>query len=389
MVAFLKEQLTATGLEPRPLPDGSLLHQQALYASAVLDWLLIQIPSGVIGKYDVDAALAKARATNASGSSGPDGSEMLSKLEMLWAEVRELVASSHKGSEVAGLGSGAGEGGGGGGGHGGKGISNELVIARLRGKVDHLSKMLDAKDKDVTQLQAALQQAKQAPEQKQHLQSAEVEKASIELARANVRIKELQQAMAKANADAEEREVQLKQLTVRVNGQAAALQDKEVNPQPRVPEPEPLTPDPDPRPPSPATRTRRWNGGTVGALANPLARIHAQFQPRFPAHGMLTPILETLPPSTRIYPPTQVQAASLLALQKAVAQLHVTIHELEPVNGPPSTPNSSDPYSSLKAIENMCEQLSLSKRQVREQVTLNPTPYTLHPTPYTLNLVLG
>ena len=83
---------------------------------------------------------------------------LLSKLEMLWAEVRELVATS----SAARLSSGdaappaAGP-------QGTpvysstKGISNELVIARLRGKVDHLTKTLEAKEQALTQLQHQLQ----------------------------------------------------------------------------------------------------------------------------------------------------------------------------------------------------------------------------------------
>ena len=87
MVAFLKEQLTATGLVPRAPPEGAQEHD-ALKAKAVLDCLLAQIPSGVVGEYDLDAALARAPPT-AHFNAGSPG-EMTSKLEMLWAEVREL-----------------------------------------------------------------------------------------------------------------------------------------------------------------------------------------------------------------------------------------------------------------------------------------------------------
>ena len=38
------------------------------------------------------------------------------------------------------------------------GISHELVIARLRGKLDHLSKMLEAKDSELEEYKAQLEQ---------------------------------------------------------------------------------------------------------------------------------------------------------------------------------------------------------------------------------------
>ncbi len=151
---------------------------------------------------------------------------LLSKLEMLWAEVRELVATS----SAARLSSGdaappaAGP-------QGTpvysstKGISNELVIARLRGKVDHLTKTLEAKEQALTQLQHQLQN------QQHHQASAEDQarrdQVSRDLARANVQKKELEQSLSKSAAEAEEREAQAKQLTVRVQSLAAALQDKE------------------------------------------------------------------------------------------------------------------------------------------------------------------
>ena len=102
MVAFLKEQLTATGLVPRALPE-SAREQEALKANAVLDWLLAQIPSGVVGEYDLDAALARApvpaqHTQTHTQHMAAAPSEISSKLEMLWAEVRELVATSSAGA---------------------------------------------------------------------------------------------------------------------------------------------------------------------------------------------------------------------------------------------------------------------------------------------------
>jgi hypothetical protein len=61
VVAFLKEQLTATGLVPHALPEGAR-EQEALKANALLDSLLTQIPSGAVGEYDLDAALSHAHA---------------------------------------------------------------------------------------------------------------------------------------------------------------------------------------------------------------------------------------------------------------------------------------------------------------------------------------
>jgi len=94
MVAFLKEQLTATGLVPRALPE-SAREQEVLKANAVLDSLLAQIPSGVVGEFDLDAAMARAPAPAQHMAAAP--SEISSKLGMLWAEVRELVATSSAG----------------------------------------------------------------------------------------------------------------------------------------------------------------------------------------------------------------------------------------------------------------------------------------------------
>jgi hypothetical protein len=79
MVAFLKEQLTATGLVPRALPE-SAREQEVLKANAVLD---------------LDAAMARAPAPAQHMAAAP--SEISSKLGMLWAEVRELVATSSAG----------------------------------------------------------------------------------------------------------------------------------------------------------------------------------------------------------------------------------------------------------------------------------------------------
>jgi len=88
MVAFLKEQLATTGLVPQALPQNAHEHD-AGKANAALDWLLSQIPSGVVGEYDIDSALAHARS-----APQPGASELLAKIEMVWAEVRELVATS-------------------------------------------------------------------------------------------------------------------------------------------------------------------------------------------------------------------------------------------------------------------------------------------------------
>lgn len=67
------------------------------------------------------------------------------------------------------------------------------------------------------------------------------------------------------------------------------------------------------------------------------------------------------------------QSASLSALHKAVAQLQQTIHELEPELVPAQSTalqrGSGDPYTSLKALENACERLSL---QVRQKSPLYP-----------------
>ena len=67
-----------------------------------------------------------------------------------------------------------------------------------------------------------------------------------------------------------------------------------------------------------------------------------------------------------------VQAASLAALEKRVAELHQTMHELEPEFvkdfAAASTGARPDSYASLKAIENMCETVALGRRRAKQQL---------------------
>ena len=155
MVAFLKEQLTDSGVPAlTALPESSLVLQQVDKAVAVLDGLLTQIPTGIVGEFEVDAAVAL-QGASASACKG-DAAALLMKLEMLWAEVRELVATS---SAAAGDAPAPGPGGGGAGVlHGStKGISHELVIARLRGKIDQLTKTVEEREAAVAALQSKLE----------------------------------------------------------------------------------------------------------------------------------------------------------------------------------------------------------------------------------------
>ena len=287
VVAFLKEQLTATGLVPQALPEGAR-EQEALKANALLDSLLAQIPSGAVGEYDLDTALSHARVGPQQGAHAST-SNLLSKLEMLWAEVRELVATSSAARLSSGDAAPPAAGPQGTPIHSStKGISNELVIARLRGKVDHLTTTLESSQQALTQAQSQLQN------QQHQVASAEdqarLDQVSRDLARANVQKKELEQLLSKSAAEAEEREAQTKQLTVRVQSLAAALQDKEA------------------------------------------------------------------------------QAASLSALEKRVQELHLTIQELEPKMVPAQTATKPDAYVSLKALEHVCERLSLGQRQTLQEL---------------------
>eukprot|EP00802_Teleaulax_amphioxeia_P006328 Tamp_06332.p1 GENE.Tamp_06332~~Tamp_06332.p1 ORF type:complete len:524 (-),score=158.95 Tamp_06332:174-1745(-) len=208
---------------------------------------------------------------------------------MLWAEVRELVATSSAARLSSGDAAPPAAGPQGTPIHSStKGISNELVIARLRGKVDHLTTTLESSQQALTQAQSQLQN------QQHQVASAEdqarLDQVSRDLARANVQKKELEQLLSKSAAEAEEREAQTKQLTVRVQSLAAALQDKEA------------------------------------------------------------------------------QAASLSALEKRVQELHLTIQELEPKMVPAQTATKPDAYVSLKALEHVCERLSLGQRQTLQEL---------------------
>lgn len=118
---------------------------------------------------------------------------------MMWAEVRELVATSsaarkssgeaappaagpqglHSSQQSSSVHSST------------KGISNELVIARLRGKVDHLTNALEVREHEKTQLQLQLQnQHEQAASSGQQ---ARVDQLTRDLAQKKVHIKELEQ----------------------------------------------------------------------------------------------------------------------------------------------------------------------------------------------------
>ncbi|EKX47618.1 hypothetical protein GUITHDRAFT_162660 [Guillardia theta CCMP2712] len=205
MVAFLKEQLNSTGQTPRSMPKPNNAHEEELMrAQLVLESLLSQlapcpqIPTGNVSEYDGNMA-------NAEASPAQVRKSLTSQLEMVWAEVRELVAKSANQQGISRASSSS------------SGISHELVIARLRGKLDHLSKMLEAKDSELEDYKAQL-------EQKSPSLSEEHNK---ELALANVKIKELEQLLSKSSADMEEKENQLKQQVARINSLAAALQSKE------------------------------------------------------------------------------------------------------------------------------------------------------------------
>jgi hypothetical protein len=125
MVGFLKDQISEAG----KAAGGAGAAGSAGAAGAdeeawerlngVLEAMLIQIPTGSVGDWDAEDAVAKATGRN-EGARGA-----MTKVEMVWAEVRELV-SSWTGPEAP---SGPGE----------QGISSQLAIARLRGKVDHLT----------------------------------------------------------------------------------------------------------------------------------------------------------------------------------------------------------------------------------------------------------
>eukprot|EP00960_Hanusia_phi_P031865 749514-Hanusia_phi.AAC.2 len=137
MVAFLKEQLNSTGMAPRSMPKpNSASEEELVKANVVLESLLSQIPTGSVSEYDASIADAAASSSQVRGS-------LTSQLEMMWAEVRELVAKSANQQGLSRASS--------------SGISNELVIARLRGKLDHMSKMLEAKDSELEECRAQLQ----------------------------------------------------------------------------------------------------------------------------------------------------------------------------------------------------------------------------------------
>lgn len=183
MVEFLKEQLSRTGDASRETansPEAEEANEELERVNLLLVGLLAQIPSGVVVEFEEEKILSMVRETYGS----PEGGAA-SKMGMLWSEVRELVSRTTGRDQPGG---GAAE---------VAGISNELAIARLRGKVDHITGILKSRDAQIVTLTEQLEASGSS--------RVKLEQVSKECALANVRAKELELLVEQTRAETAEK----------------------------------------------------------------------------------------------------------------------------------------------------------------------------------------